>query len=227
MLLELSVAKRVGLQNRMTSELLDIMYQTCSYETAIYGKSGWCSVFTPDELRLLEYIENATAYLEDGRHRAVNRRMACPLVNSIVSFLRPNRTGPHTFVGISHAGAIKPLLATLNTHAWFSKIDFDLKASYCQRKPDAWDLSVHVSFNSNFNFVLYERKHRNASIESQCAECHKWIGNKTDQYFVLTLFNERPIALDGCSQMLCPWSEFEAQFNRLSADCDLNQICNV
>jgi hypothetical protein len=182
-------------------------------------------LFKKQELQLLDYMNNAIAYMEGGRYRAVNRRMACPLLKSILTFLEPSNSGPKAYIGISHAGAIKPLLAILNVFASINRIEFSLKESFCDRTDDDWNVSKNVPFNSNFNFVLYER---NASAKGEtCQEADQMIGSKTDQYFVLTLLNERPIELENCSQILCPWSEFKEHLTQLSEDCDLKKICNV
>ena len=171
--------------------------------------SAWCKVFSNQELSLLEYYFNVKAFLEDGGGRQVNRRMACPLVRKIADFLDPtDRNVPkHTYLGFSHAGAMKPLLTLLQLHSDLPSFDFNLQPGFCDRANDTWNVSLDVSFNSHLVFVLYK-------------------DNASDSFKVLTLFNQQPVHLKDCD-ILCPWTQFERFFDFLAQDCDLGKICNV
>ena len=63
------------------------------------------------------------------------------------------------------------------------------------------------SFASNLAFVLF-----------QCNE---------DQYRVGAYVQERPVNLPGCSEQLCPFSEFTAKYGSMADACSLDDICRV
>lgn len=61
------------------------MYDMCRYEKAwdISRLSVWCSIFSREEMKILEYREDLEYYYYTGPGREVNANLGCNLVKDM------------------------------------------------------------------------------------------------------------------------------------------------
>lgn len=66
------------------------MYLTCSYESALNraGPSPWCSIFSEEDLRTLEFARDLKDYLVDGYGHDINFQQACPLMVDMLNTIK-------------------------------------------------------------------------------------------------------------------------------------------
>lgn len=57
----------------------------CRYEKAwdISRLSTWCSVFSKDEMKVLEYLDDLDNYYYSGPGREINSKLGCNLVKDM------------------------------------------------------------------------------------------------------------------------------------------------
>jgi len=63
------------------------MYTLCAFETSWYRwkkDSPWCSVFTEDEYKLLEFSEDLEYYYVDGYGYNLTYEIACPAIRDLL-----------------------------------------------------------------------------------------------------------------------------------------------
>lgn len=151
------------------------MYQACGFETAWnkVTKSPWCSVFTENELKVLEYAEDLKYYWQDGYGHSLSYDQACPAFKDMITFLEKlvfivfllkKRTTiifiycsreEHKKVNVyfTHSGTILKIIAHIGiykdkTHLTVN--NFDKMVNY--RK---WRTGLIDAFASNLAFVLF------------------------------------------------------------------------
>ena len=75
------------------SEELEVMHHMCGYETAYYGNSSWCELFTDAESLVVEYWLDLDQYWAESYGHTINYEMACPLVDDITAYLDSVKMG--------------------------------------------------------------------------------------------------------------------------------------
>lgn len=46
----------------LTGSVLDLMWSACQFEVAVTGETRWCMLFSPEDVEILEYIEDLESY---------------------------------------------------------------------------------------------------------------------------------------------------------------------
>lgn len=61
------------------------MYDMCRFEKAwsVDRLSTWCSVFSKDEMKVLEYLDDLDYYYYSGPGREINAKLGCPLLQDM------------------------------------------------------------------------------------------------------------------------------------------------
>lgn len=199
----------------ITIQDLEAIYQLCGFETSwqhrLYeGRSIWCSLFSEENLKVLEYIRDLHYYHIDGPAYEITRKVCCNTVDDMLNRLHPdsNQT-PFTFY-FSHSGTILKLLTFLEffndqnrlTAEGFSKPGID------DRK---WKTSLIDKFSSNLIAVLYK------SSESQ-------------EYFIQFFHQEKTVKIPGCQvneHGMCSHKNFELFYREKTNNCNLQQLCRL
>jgi len=198
-----SVSKRIGFD--VSNVDVKHMYVACIFGYALNISDAWCSVFSTDDLKVLEYNADIDDYYKDSYGNEINAKQACPVVKYIVDLFKfyEERKRSKVALHFSHSGALKKVYAAFGLF----RDDRPLTADdFCALNSRKWR-SSHVSpFNTNIVFVLY-----------QCGE----------EYKVMTLHNENPVVIDGCDSVLCPLQKFKEKYKPVSQDCDIKRICNI
>jgi multiple inositol-polyphosphate phosphatase/2,3-bisphosphoglycerate 3-phosphatase len=221
-----SVSRRLGFDRTLSASELKMMFKGCSFGHAIHTDSSWCSVFSKQELRLIELHEDLDDYFADAYGRTINQRSPCPVVEDLVSRIQNaiarRDLSTRTFLRFSHAGAVKPLVSYFGL---FDQLDTELPASSssCSEREEwdsrsrVWRSSLIAPFSANIQFILYNCTSNAASNGNS--------GSGID-YRLLSLLQESPVTVRGCDSELCPVDQFLAQY-RSAHQCDLEKICRL
>lgn len=130
------------------------LYQICTFETAVYGKSAWCELFSKDDLLVLEYASDLKHYYKTGRGYAINYEQACILLDDVISHIRARAAdSPKAVLRFGHAETLIPLTILLG----FNHQHTPLTASnYEDNKKRPFRTGKISPFAGNIAIVLYE-----------------------------------------------------------------------
>ncbi|XP_077490703.1 multiple inositol polyphosphate phosphatase 1-like isoform X2 [Amblyomma americanum] len=186
---------------------LKMLLRSCMFEYAIYDQSAWCSVFTEDDLKAVEFRDDLDDYYEDGYGRERNYAQACPIIQELVDRLElmaKDPSHPNKVLFFSHAGGFKKVVARLGLNRDAEPLRAD---GLCSQANRAWRSSLLCPFNANLAFVLYK-----------CLD---------ERHEVVTFLNERPQLLPGCTGHHCPLATFVDLYKGYARSCNITEICSV
>ncbi|XP_069164443.1 multiple inositol polyphosphate phosphatase 1 isoform X1 [Procambarus clarkii] len=199
-----NVSRRLGVP-LVLDEVL-VLYDACRFYKAWDPPSAaaWCVVFTPDDLKVLEYWQDLDYYYTNGYGHAINYEMACPPVQDLLQHFSAVVEGQEEPSGVfhfSHSEALQPVMTRLGLFLDSKPLTHD------HEDPDRlWRTSRHGSFATNVAFTL-----------SSCG---------ADQWWVSAAVSEQVVSLGGCASSLgCTWDEFIATYGQF-LQCDLDAICH-
>ncbi|KAK4014322.1 hypothetical protein OUZ56_026848 [Daphnia magna] len=204
-----SVTHRLGFFSTLNFSDINLMYNMCLFNKAWHPKklSPWCAVFSKDDLKILEYREDLEFYYENGYGFPINYEQACvPLKDVHDSFRRvvdnisPNPKGKFYF---THTGTVLKVMAR------FGLFKDAIPVKHSNRelmKHREWRTSLISSFGTHLALVLF---------------------NCTDGHYVTAYVQERPIKLPGCTNELCKFSDFTAQYELFATSCDVEGTCRI
>ncbi|BES97755.1 Multiple inositol polyphosphate phosphatase [Nesidiocoris tenuis] len=204
------VSRRLGLEATLSYDEVNQMYLTCAFEVAWNSNNNvpWCSVFSLEDLLVLEYGEDLKYYWRDGYGYRVSYEQACVLTKHIFDYFR-SQTNPEreAVFYFTHSGTLLKLLSHLGLY----KDEFPLKHDTAQplRERRQWRVSEIDAFGTNVVFVLFK--------------CSNFGDLK-----VLTLHQENAVRIAGCPKDgdLCPMDELR---QILGADdtCSFSDLCKI
>lgn len=235
-----TVLGRLGLpSDEMTFKQFKHLHELCSYHLSINGTSVWCDIFTPADLKLLEYYDDIHDYYAVHNDKSMVRS-ACAVMSELFSFINSSITGRNessTILRFSHSGAIRPLLAYLGLFHNFGSNKGKDHADYCLNGPiqREWRTSFISPFAANVAFILLKKDQQsgspvgyNGSSDSVSGGSVGYNGSSdpVSQFKVLTLVQEVPVKVGGCKELLCPLNEFIQSFSESVRKCNVQAICS-
>ncbi|GBM39310.1 Multiple inositol polyphosphate phosphatase 1 [Araneus ventricosus] len=196
-----SVSERIGVN--VTSGDIKLLYIACVFGYALNNSDAWCSVFSRDDLRVLEFNDDIDDYYKDAYGNDVNYEQACPIARYIFNLFKSGENANDTKVVLhfSHAGAIKKVYAMFGLFRDELPLTAD---AFCSEQNRKWRSSLIAPFNTNIELVLYH-----------CG----------DEYKVATFHNEKPVKVNGCDNELCSFNKFSATYEPMSKACNISKIC--
>ncbi|XP_063238428.1 multiple inositol polyphosphate phosphatase 1 [Bacillus rossius redtenbacheri] len=204
------IRARLGLDASLEFDDVHLLYVTCSFETAWDKRrpSPWCAAFSEKDLQVFEYFEDLEYYWIDGYGFNLTYRQACPAIRDMMNYLQTGRTpgsqhSPRAVVYFSHSGSLLKILAHLGLYRDGRPPRHDNYRLMGERR---WRVSHIDAFGTNLAFVLLS-----CGGESR----------------VLTLHQERPVALPGCpaSGGHCPLAALLHTYHASVHACDFEGMC--
>lgn len=196
-----SMSRRLGFN--VTKDDVEVMYRACSFAYALQNDDAWCTVFTADELKVIEYEGDLDDYYKDGYGNNINYEQACPVVNYVVNLFNSStyNTEDRAILHFSHAGAVKKVYPRFGLFQDKQKLTAD---GFCSHQDRKWKSSLISPFNSNLVIVLLK-----------CGT----------EYKVTAFHNEHEVTLGGCSNEVCPLKEFFKQYTPVAENCHIKNMC--
>lgn len=213
-----SVSKKLKLNE---SETLDTnqtkaLYDACRYETAISGSSIWCSLFSEEELKFYEYLNDIDDFFRTAYGYEGISKPACVIgTNLFHAFNRAldtNRTESNFY--FTHSEVIQRLLAlstSLDNDETYSPVRVkDYLDS--KRVPDdrEWKNALLSPFSANIAFGVF-----------QCPKDPN--GKEGANIKILAALNEQPIHLKGCRDIVCKFNQLR-DIGRLLKEKDCKKL---
>ncbi|CAH2980125.1 unnamed protein product [Chilo suppressalis] len=213
-----NISQRLGFNYDVEPTTIRNMYQMCRYNKAweVAQVSPWCSVFTREDLRRLEYAEDLETYYKYGPGTDLNKKVGCAHIKDMIDFFKNHTQNemplqPRTviqFVELASILLTVNAMGARNDAAPLTGDNYHTAAVQARK----WTNSIMTPYNANLAAVLYKcTLNGNFGIN--------------DRYQVLFLENEKPISLDGCRVGLCNWSHVTKTLGAIADACDL-QSCN-
>lgn len=200
-----NVNKRLGLQDEIDLGDIYVMYITCGFETAWnkQSKSPWCSVFSEEDFKVLEYMEDLKYYWVDGYGHELTYQQACPAFGDMISHLDISNQYPKATIYFTHSGTLLKMLA----HMGLYKDQEALRSTnYNKMTNRKWRTSLIDAFGTNLAFVLFN--------------CN---GNQE----ILTLHQENIVRLPPCPDSdLCDYNKILDYYSHSLKKCDFTAMCN-
>ena len=198
-----AVNERLGLGSYLSVNDVHLMYMTCAFETANNKKtiSPWCSVFTVNDLMVMEYAEDLKHYWIDGYGYELSYKQACKARDDLIEFFTSKETFPQAKIYFTHSGTLLKMLAHLGLYNQSRHL---LADDFSRNVDRTWRVSRIDPFGTNLIFVLFK--------------CH-------DEQKILTLHQEKAVRLPCCmSSDLCSLKQF---LDYYSFKCLFKKICRI
>ncbi|NXM37353.1 MINP1 phosphatase, partial [Oxyruncus cristatus] len=202
----------------LNADLVQVAFLTCSYELAIKNvTSPWCSLFSEEDAKVLEYLNDLKQYWKRGYGYDINSRSSCILFQDIFQHLdkaveESKSSKPISsplIVQVGHAETLQPLLALMG----FFKDEEPLLANNFARQTHRKFRSGRiVPYAANLVFVLYHCDHMNASRE---------------EYQVQMLLNERPMSFHHCNETISTYADLKDYYRDILENCHFKEECEL
>ncbi|XP_011706037.1 PREDICTED: multiple inositol polyphosphate phosphatase 1-like [Wasmannia auropunctata] len=194
---------------KYVSEIAHLMYITCAFETALNQSavSPWCKIFSLNDFKVFEYIEDLELYWIDGYGYSLTYEQACAVLKDMFDSFG-SKKGAMTTAYFTHSGTILKLIALLGLAKDAHPLTHD---SFILRKKEdkrAWRSSIIDTFASNMAFVLYDCEYYGPSV--------------------LFMLQERPLYLPGCPKdRPCPLDTMRAIYPDRNEECQFDAMCHT
>ncbi|KAF1662650.1 Multiple inositol polyphosphate phosphatase 1, partial [Aptenodytes patagonicus] len=200
----------------LNADLVQVAFLACSYELAIKNvTSPWCSLFSEEDAKVLEYLNDLKQYWKRGYGYDINSRSSCILFQDIFQHLdkaveESKSSKPISsplIVQIGHAETLQPLLALMG----FFKDDEPLKANnYVRQMHRKFRSGRIVPYAANLVFVLYH--------------CDQ-VKTSKEEYQVQMLLNEKLMLFHHSNETISTYTDLKDYYKDILENCHFKEEC--
>ncbi|NXW00526.1 MINP1 phosphatase, partial [Fregetta grallaria] len=202
----------------LNADLVQVAFLTCSYELAIKNvTSPWCSLFSEEDAKVLEYLNDLKQYWKRGYGYDINSRSSCILFQDIFQHLdkaveESKSSKPISsplIVQVGHAETLQPLLALMG----FFKDDEPLKANnYVRQTHRKFRTGRIVPYAANLVFVLYH--------------CDQ-VKTSKEEYQVQMLLNEKLMSFHHSNETISTYADLKDYYKDILENCHFKEECEL
>eukprot|EP00246_Nothoceros_aenigmaticus_P015565 TRINITY_DN653_c0_g1_i5.p1 TRINITY_DN653_c0_g1~~TRINITY_DN653_c0_g1_i5.p1 ORF type:complete len:486 (+),score=49.67 TRINITY_DN653_c0_g1_i5:1-1458(+) len=199
----------------LTGNVISALWLLCKQEAAVLDKTNQaCSLFTSEQVELLEWGDDMEMYHLKGYGAAVNYHMATNLLSDILQSMQSVITASGGSEGVwerarlrfAHAETLIPFICLLGLFKDKKDVEFQyndlLRVDPLEvPRQRVWKGSKISPFGANIALVLYK-----------CAAGFAMPGhakNISQNFLVQVLHNEQAVIVPGCGSVFCPFNVFE------------------
>ncbi|GER35195.1 histidine acid phosphatase family protein [Striga asiatica] len=199
----------------------------CKQEASLLNTTDQaCALFTPDEVRLLEWTDDLEVFVLKGYGNSLNYRMGVPLLEDVIRSMEQaikdtedgHVHGSYELARLrfAHAETLLPfscLIGLFLDGTEFAQILSEQPLNLPVKPPQKriWRGSTVAPFAGNNMLVLYS--------------CQ---ANNTNEYFVQVLHNERPVPMAGCRNSdFCPFEVFKEKIAAPHLKHNYESLCSL
>ncbi|XP_053244600.1 multiple inositol polyphosphate phosphatase 1 isoform X1 [Podarcis raffonei] len=204
--------------NDLNADLVQVAFFTCSFELAIKNiSSPWCSLFSEEDAKVLEYLNDLKQYWKRAYGYPINSRSSCILMQDIFKHLDQAVTESKSSKPISspvilqfgHAETLQPLLALMG----YFKDEEPLKANNYHRQMHRKFRSGRiVPYAANLLFVLYH--------------CDQATSPK-EEYKIQILLNEKLLQFPHTGETVALYTDLKNHYNEALQNCHFSEVCDM
>ncbi|KAM6329724.1 multiple inositol polyphosphate phosphatase 1 [Podargus strigoides] len=202
----------------LNADLVQVAFLTCSYELAIKNvTSPWCSLFSEEDAKVLEYLNDLKQYWKRGYGYDINSRSSCILFQDIFQHLdkaveESKSSKPISsplIVQVGHAETLQPLLALMG----FFKDEEPLKANnYVRQTHRKFRSGRIVPYAANLVFVLYH--------------CDQ-VKTSKGEFQVQMLLNEKPMTFHHSNETISTYADLKDYYKDILENCHFKEECEL
>ncbi|NXQ17131.1 MINP1 phosphatase, partial [Peucedramus taeniatus] len=202
----------------LNADLVQVAFLTCSYELAIKNvTSPWCSLFSEEDAKVLEYLNDLKQYWKRGYGYDINSRSSCVLFQDIFQHLdkaveESKSSKPISsplIVQVGHAETLQPLLVLMG---YFKDDEPLLANNYAQQAQRKFRSGRIVPYAANLVFVLYHCDHVNTSQE---------------EYQVQLLLNEKLLSFHHSNETTSTYTDLKNYYKDILENCHFKEECEL
>ncbi|XP_011308505.1 multiple inositol polyphosphate phosphatase 1 isoform X1 [Fopius arisanus] len=203
--LQQNVSRRIGFD--VSPETIHNMQDICRFETAWSRDelSPWCAVFSKDEWKILEYIDDLQYYYASGYGLQINSLIGCFPLQDLFSHFRdledPRMKTPKGVFYLSTSRILMDFLHTIDIAKDSERLLANNFRYMANRK---WRVSLISPFFSNFVAVFHRCEHSEVS-------------NKVTFYL-----NDELVMYEGCEEGICDWDYLKKKLGGRAVQCSEN-----
>ncbi|XP_058075107.1 uncharacterized protein LOC131223669 isoform X2 [Magnolia sinica] len=233
---EVSSTLATRLQLNFTSQDVASLWFLCKQEASLLDITDQaCSLFSPDEVALLEWTDDLEAFLLKGYGNSINYHMGVPLLQDVVRSMElaiaakeENLTpgsSEKARLRFAHAETLIPftcLLGLFREGSEFERIQRMQPLEPPLKPPQKrnWRGSILAPFAGNNMLVLYGCP-GNESKNSMSS------GVSGSKYFVQVLHNEVPVPVPVCGNKdFFPFEDFKERIVNAYLEHNFDSLCN-
>ncbi|NWZ75593.1 MINP1 phosphatase, partial [Poecile atricapillus] len=203
---------------QLNADLVQVAFLTCSYELAIKNvTSPWCSLFSEEDAKVLEYLNDLKQYWKRGYGYDINSRSSCILFQDIFQHLdkaveESKSSKPISsplIVQVGHAETLQPLLALMG---YFKDDEPLLASNYARQAHRKFRSGRIVPYAANLVFVLYHCDHVNTSQE---------------EYQVQLLLNEKLLSFQYSNDTISTYTDLKDYYKDILENCHFKEECEL
>jgi multiple inositol-polyphosphate phosphatase/2,3-bisphosphoglycerate 3-phosphatase len=206
----MNIEERLQLKGKieLTADSAQKLFWLCAFATMNHENRDWCSVFSDEDLEVLEYYDDINQYYRHSYGNEISYKTNCPLVADIIdslkAFVTKNLSYPYGIFRFTHIGTMTALQSILGMY----NDSVHLKANnFADNSNRMFRTSKNVPMAANMAFVLYK--------------C-----DKEPNYMIQILMNERPAVLPCCNNSsLCSFKTFMSCYEAIGKNCDFDAMC--
>ncbi|KAM8806392.1 multiple inositol polyphosphate phosphatase 1 [Eudromia elegans] len=202
----------------LNADLVQVAFLTCSYELAIRNvTSPWCSLFSEEDAKVLEYLNDLKQYWKRGYGYEINSRSSCSLFQDIFQQLdkaveeskSSKPISSPVIVQVGHAETLQPLFALMGFFKDPEPLRADNYARQAQRKFRSGRI---VPYAANLLFVLYHCDHAKTARE---------------EYQVQMLLNEQALPFLHSNQTMALYADLKDYYRDILQNCRFEEECEL
>ncbi|KAJ7324189.1 hypothetical protein JRQ81_017209 [Phrynocephalus forsythii] len=200
----------------LNADLIQTAFFTCSFGLAIKNvNSPWCSLFSTEDAKVLEYLNDLKQYWKRAFGYDINSRSSCNLFQDIFKHLdqavmeskSSKPISSPVILQFGHAETLQPLLALMG----YFKDAEPLKAHNYHRQVDRKYRSGRiVPYASNLLFLLYH-----------CDQT----SSPEEEYKVQILLNERLLQFPHSGETVSLYTDLKNHYQDLLQNCNFVEVC--
>lgn len=205
------VSLRLGVDG-LDANTIENMFVMCqmeqSWQLEANNAYAWCSVFTPDELRVFDYGEDLFYYNTKSHGFYMNEHLMCLTIVDMLDYLVSKHSGPKVVTYFVHSTNLYLVLTALGVLRDSEPLRGD---NFDQMNDRLFKSSEIMPFSSNFAAVKYECTNKDA------------VGNHSK---ILFLLNQRPIrSLRWCPNGFCDWTMIKKKLRQFTPNVCKRNFC--
>ncbi|XP_073951525.1 multiple inositol polyphosphate phosphatase 1-like isoform X2 [Choristoneura fumiferana] len=184
------IQRRLGIDYSLTDDNITALYDLCRYSwSGLHNKaSPWCALFTTEDLKVLEYIEDLVHYYKNGYGRKNASQFGHKPLQDLLQKFQRAKEGKGNII-TAYFILAETLEATFTALGWFK--DSQPLTAVQKGRDRFWRTSKFSAFSSNLFMVL-----------NRCTN------KDVTDYHVMFYMNEEPLR-SVCEGGICSWGEFE------------------
>ncbi|XP_011308504.1 multiple inositol polyphosphate phosphatase 1-like [Fopius arisanus] len=202
--LQRNVSRRLGFH--VSPSTIHNVQDMCRFETAWSPNklSSWCAVFSKEEWKIMEYIDDIQYYYYSGYGTALNTLIGCFPVEDLVKNFRSTEIAAHQkgVKAVFYMSTSRVLMDFLHTIGISKDTEHLLWNNYERMKNRKWRTSLIAPFFANFIASFY-----------RCRDSP----NKVTFHL-----NEKLVMYEGCEEGICDWNYVKGKLERVASDCAEN-----